>query len=43
MSQDVFVTGAVLGVNCSDLPLPFFSDIYTKIGSSLPKRQLIVG
>ncbi len=30
MPQDVFVTGAVLGVNCSDLPLPFFSDIYNE-------------
>lgn len=30
MSQDVFVTGAVLGVNCSDLPLPFFPDIYNE-------------
>jgi hypothetical protein len=30
MPQDVFVTGAVLGVNCSDLPIPFFSDIYNE-------------
>jgi hypothetical protein len=30
MPQDVFVTGAVLGVNCSDLPLPFFADIYNE-------------
>jgi hypothetical protein len=30
LSQDVFVTGAVLGVNCSDLPLPFFPDIYNE-------------
>jgi hypothetical protein len=28
--QDVFVTGAVLGVNCSDLLLPFFPDIYNE-------------
>lgn len=30
MPQDVFVTGAVLGVNCADLPLPFFPDIYNE-------------
>jgi hypothetical protein len=30
MPQDVFVTGAVLGVNCSDLPLPFFADVYNE-------------
>ena len=29
-SQDVFVTGAALGVNCDDLPLPFFPDIYNE-------------
>ena len=28
--QDVFVSGAVLGVNCSYLPLPFFPDIYNE-------------
>ena len=28
--QDVFVTGAVVGVNCADLPLPFFPDIYNE-------------
>jgi hypothetical protein len=28
--QDVFVTGAVLGVNCSSLPLSFFPDIYNE-------------
>jgi hypothetical protein len=28
--QDVFVTGAVLGVHCSDLPLSFFPDIYNE-------------
>jgi hypothetical protein len=28
--QDVFVTGAVLGANCSHLPLPFFPDIYNE-------------
>jgi hypothetical protein len=26
--QDVFVTGAVLGVNCADHPVPFFPDVY---------------
>ncbi len=30
LRQEVFVTGAVLGVNCSDLPLPFFPDIYNE-------------
>jgi len=30
LAQDVFVTGAVLGVNCNDLPLPFFPDIYNE-------------
>ncbi len=30
LPQDVFITGAVLGVNCSDLPLPFFADIYNE-------------
>ena len=29
-SQDVFVTGAVLGVHCNDLPLSFFPDIYNE-------------
>jgi hypothetical protein len=28
--QDVFVTGAVLGVHCNDLPLSFFPDIYNE-------------
>jgi hypothetical protein len=28
--QDVFVTGAALGVNCTDQPLPFFPDIYNE-------------
>lgn len=28
--QDIFVTGAVLGVQCSDLPLSFFPDIYNE-------------
>ena len=30
MPQDVFVTGAVLGVNYSDQPLPFFADVYNE-------------
>lgn len=30
LPQDVFVTGAVLGVNCGDLPLQFFPDIYNE-------------
>jgi hypothetical protein len=28
--QDVFVSGAVLGVRCNDLPLSFFPDIYNE-------------
>jgi hypothetical protein len=28
--QDIFLTGAVLGVHCSDLPLSFFPDIYNE-------------
>jgi hypothetical protein len=30
MRQDVFVTGAVLGVHCNSLPLSFFPDIYNE-------------
>ena len=30
LSQDVFVTGAVLGVHCNSLPLSFFPDIYNE-------------
>jgi hypothetical protein len=30
LQQDVFVSGGVLGVNCSDLQLPFFPDIYNE-------------
>jgi hypothetical protein len=30
LPQDVFVTGAVLGVNCNDLPLRFFPDVYNE-------------
>jgi hypothetical protein len=30
LPQDTFVTGAVMGVNCNDLPLPFFPDIYNE-------------
>ena len=29
-SQDVFVSGAVLGVRCDDLPLSYFPDIYNE-------------
>jgi hypothetical protein len=28
--QDIFVTGAVLGVHCGDLPLSFFPDLYNE-------------
>jgi phosphoglycolate phosphatase-like HAD superfamily hydrolase len=28
--QDNFVSGSVLGVNCADLPFPFFPDIYNE-------------
>jgi hypothetical protein len=28
--QDNFVTGAALGVNCADQPLPFFPDVYNE-------------
>jgi hypothetical protein len=30
LPQDTFVSGAVLGVNCSDQPLPFFPDVYNE-------------
>jgi hypothetical protein len=30
LTQDVFVTGAVLGVHCNNLPLSFFPDIYNE-------------
>ncbi len=30
MPQDVFVSGAVLGVNCADAPLSFFPDVYNE-------------
>jgi hypothetical protein len=30
MEQDIFVTGAVLGVHCNSLPLSFFPDIYNE-------------
>jgi hypothetical protein len=30
LQQDNFVTGAVMGVNCYDLPIPFFPDIYNE-------------
>jgi len=44
MPQDVFVTGAVLGVNCADLPLPFFPEIYNEdwffFGEAAARRGL---
>jgi hypothetical protein len=44
LPQDVFATGAVLGVNCSDLPLPFFPDIYNEdwffFGDAAARRRL---
>jgi len=30
VTQDVFLTGAVLGVHCNDLPLSYFPDIYNE-------------
>lgn len=30
LRQDNFVTGAVLGVNCADIPVPFFPDVYNE-------------
>jgi hypothetical protein len=30
LAQDVFVTGAVLGVHCNNLPLSFFPDVYNE-------------
>jgi hypothetical protein len=30
LDQDNFVSGSVLGVNCSDVPVPFFPDIYNE-------------
>jgi hypothetical protein len=30
LQQDVFLTGAVLGVRCNNLPLSFFPDIYNE-------------
>jgi hypothetical protein len=44
LRQDNFLTGAVLGVNCSDHPLPFFPDIYNEdwffFSRSAFRRQL---
>lgn len=43
--QDVFVTGAVLGVNTSDVPLPFFPDVYNEdwffFGEAAARHRLI--
>jgi hypothetical protein len=30
LPQDNFISGSVLGVNCADLPFPFFPDIYNE-------------
>jgi hypothetical protein len=44
LQQDVFATGAVLGVHCGDLPLPFFPDIYNEdwffFGDAAAQHQL---
>lgn len=44
LPQDVFVSGGVLGVNCGDLPLPFFPDIYNEdwffFGEAAARRRL---
>lgn len=44
LQQDVFVSGGVLGVNCRDLPLPFFPDIYNEdwffFGEAAAQRSL---
>ena len=37
LRQDNFISGAVLGVNCGDLPLPFFPDIYNEDWFSFSK------
>ncbi len=45
LHQDVFVSGGVLGVNCSDLPMPFFADIYNEdwffVGEAAARRRLV--
>jgi hypothetical protein len=42
--QDVFVTGAVLGVNCAGASLPFFPDVYNEdwfyFGEAAARRTL---
>lgn len=44
LRQDVFVSGGVLGVNCNDLLLPFFPDIYNEdwffFGGAALRRSL---
>jgi hypothetical protein len=44
LTQDVFVTGAVLGVHCNSLPLSYFPDIYNEdwffFASEAAKRKL---
>lgn len=45
LHQDVFVSGGVLGVNCSDLPMPFFADVYNEdwffVGEAAARRRLV--
>jgi hypothetical protein len=38
LPQDVFLTGAVLGVHCNNLPLSFFPDIYNEDWFLLVRR-----
>lgn len=45
LPQDVFVTGAVLGVNCDAFPPPFFPDVYNEdwffFGEAAARRRLV--
>jgi hypothetical protein len=45
LPQEVFVSGSVLGVNCSDLPMPFFPDVYNEdwffFGEAAARRRLV--
>jgi hypothetical protein len=44
LRQDNFVSGAVLGVNCTDIPLPFFPNIYNEdwffFSKAVARREL---
>lgn len=44
LRQDNFVSGSVLGVNCTDLPLPFFPDVYNEdwffFSKAVARREL---